>query len=551
MAVYEVMLENGQIVEVDDSSLGNYVNPETGELQLDIVAQELNKVLNEQPAQQQQTGMSAEQKDAFGSANKTLQQTGKFITPRGDNLGGALRNVAVGAIPASDELEAYLRSPNNLQDRYREELNSLTEEEKQLLRNNPTALKSFAQNLETSEYEKYLQNARESQKGFAAQNPITATILQIGGGLASSLLPFGFASKGATLASQAGRGALAGLGQGAVFGYASGEGGVSNRLDDALFAGLAGGAVGGVVPAVMPGLKVIGGTANRFVSGLGQERLPAKQVEAFILNNALQNTPEARLNASILGAGSRAGAQDIYKPAYYLNDVLKTANKLNVPSLYQGTTPAGTTINDILKATKSPVYTASQETFSEFAQNNPMTTKGGIAQASQFLKRNPVANKVLNEIKGFENVDPDSFSWWQNAERALTNKLPKNYDPLKLKGGSKKIYDAVQDISKTREGLFPGVSATNINYATGKATQDTAEKVANQRLGSIVQTPQQKGTGGGFLGFISNRIDPIFDRGRARQLIKTGTVEEKLTPKAIRNVGTATDAVLRALTVGM
>ena len=92
---------NGQVYEVDDSSLDKYYNPQTGQLEVDVLAKDLDSSLK---------GMDEETSGQFQEANDALQQAKEFIEPRGSNAGGALRNLAMGVIPGTAEAEAALRA---------------------------------------------------------------------------------------------------------------------------------------------------------------------------------------------------------------------------------------------------------------------------------------------------------------------------------------------------------------------------------------------------------------------------------------------------------
>lgn len=90
------------------------------------------------------------------------------------------------------------------------------------------------------------------QKVFASaedQNPKSFTAGQVGGAIASSIVPGGAALKGATtLAGAAARGAGAGAIAGGVTGFGEGEGGIENRIDGAVKGAEFGSFVGGSLP---------------------------------------------------------------------------------------------------------------------------------------------------------------------------------------------------------------------------------------------------------------------------------------------------------------
>lgn len=501
MAVFEVEID-GQIYEVDDSSLGQYVNPETGELELDVFANDMATHLKgENTTPGSQTGLSEEQKSAIKSADEVLAELNQQFPRKSPMWAGGVRSFASGAIPFADEIEAGARS---------------------VFTDTP--------------YEEYLNRANESKQRFAADHPIGSLLASGAGTIASFAVPGSplakgaqWASKGANWGSKLGRTALLEGGTGALWGFGEGEGGFGNRLSNAGW-GLGVGLTGGVAA---PTASLLGSGLNRSIKNLGYgigSKVTPQQVDDFVLKNLL--TEEGTKTADILKRAVWQGAEDIGDPLTSLNATwkeahTKTANLKN-PRNYKTPSSGGTTVSKMYDVTPSS-YTQAKADFADFVEANPaVQTDTGWKAGAEFQKRNPSAAKILEKTKGLDTIDPDTFEWWQKAEQTLSAKLPKKIpDATKLTGETKKIYDAVNDISRTRETLFPGTQKINEQYLAGRVNMSNqpAKTGAKLRYLDAKTTPYR--VDGGVFTAIANALYRPFDRGIARRAIKSGVVPTK------------------------
>lgn len=535
---YEIEID-GQRYMVDGSGLDKYVNPETGELTLDVFANDIRNAVNEKPVdtQESQLGMDEETAANFQRTNQELQDVSEILTPRGSNFGGAARNFAMGAIPGAAEAEAVARASKQ-----------------KLLDVDPTIKdksgKSFGEL-----YDMYLQNARESRKGYAIANPQKAMALQLAGGVASSLAPFGVAAKATTLPRIMGRGALTGTGLGAAFGFGNAEGGFENRLASSLKGGVLGGTVGGLAPLGITATGAIGKSIGRFRKGFSKE-VPQESVDKFILSETLSPTIESRSLASKLGYGSTSGAKDIERSAYELLNMKQAMNGMINPNAYVGKTGGGTTAKTFLKSTQSPSLTKAKQDFGEFVEAIP-TVENPTRTLDSVLNRNETARRILGEnsdsfVKGTTSGDlhvmnPGEFEYWQRAEQILNNKMPKKYNPSKLTGEKKDIYDAIQQLSSTREKLFPGTNKINAEYASAVQDQRVLDKQVIDRLRVMSGQQKQESISGGVVRMLEALSLPAYNRGVARELVTTGKLAPAASPKNYQVGGSVSDAVLRIL----
>lgn len=154
-------------------------------------------------------------------------------------IGGGVRTLAQGiSLGFGDEAEAYVRSTFTGQDR-----------------------------------DDLLKEIRGNISEFKQAKPVLSAGLEMGGAVASSIVPAGLAvkaglagAKGAGIARATGRGLAAGAASGGVAGFGAGEGGLGNRMESAGTGALVGGALGGAFPVVG---AVGGDVVRRAADGLG------------------------------------------------------------------------------------------------------------------------------------------------------------------------------------------------------------------------------------------------------------------------------------------
>lgn len=195
-------------------------------------------------------------------------------------IGGGIRTLAQGiTLGFGDEAEAYVKSKFTGQDR-----------------------------------DELLAEIRKNISQFKQAKPILATGLEMGGAVASSLVPAGLAvkgglaaAKGAGLAKAGLRGAGVGAAEGGIAGFGAGEGGFGNRLESAATGAALGAALGGALPiAGAVGGDVLRRTADGL--GIGGQKRAATIAERRV-GKALSDeglTPETALarvgEAQSLGA---------------------------------------------------------------------------------------------------------------------------------------------------------------------------------------------------------------------------------------------------------
>lgn len=456
----------------------------------------------------------------FEEANKQMSALDKLIHPGGKY--GLERNVLRGLIPGASRVEGAIRSiPSGFKD-----------------------------------YSKIRDWARKSADEYAYANPDKALAATIGGAVVPSAiitaLSFGFGSGAgaantaraagtvanavntvnkAKLYERALRGMAGGAGLGATYGFMDEPSeSLSDRLETALGSGAVGGVVGGTTPFALSLLGKTGNTLKRIASGLSEDALPADQVQNFILKSGvLQNTPEGALSANILRKASASGALDIYKPAYNMAETLNASSNMWKPKVLTNITkPGEATAKDIINAGRTPQMEEAAQRYANFVESVKDTPGQGLV-ANEFLKRNPVAKKILSVEPSLENVPVGSFEWFKNAESTLRNSLPEKVDTDRLVGRRASIMRSIDDISQTREMIHPGTTQANLDYAVGEAWEKEGAKVLGDRLKFIANMPTETAPALSSKELLGLGFKP-FQRGRARELIKNG--ELYLKPSA-------------------
>lgn len=158
-------------------------------------------------------------------------------------------------------------------------------------------------------YSRGVSDFRAREEAGRKENPITATLGEVAGGVGTGL---GAARagltlmKGATSLPQAiGRGAIEGAGYGALHGAGTATGDLSNRLEGAQAGATTGAIVGGAVPVVARG---IGAAFNRAVAPISGD--PSRQAAVDIL--AREGVP--------VSAGQRTGSKALQYAESFLGD---------------------------------------------------------------------------------------------------------------------------------------------------------------------------------------------------------------------------------------
>lgn len=423
--------------------------------------------------------------------SEPVEYIGNSVKGRGDNWAGGLRNFLSQGLGMGigDEAEALFR-------RY--------------------IYDPAGKNLS---YDEYLQNARDSYKGYSAMHPSRAVAMQIGGALLPTLLTMGAtapASAALTTGQMMGRGAVTGLGMGGLQGYLTGEG--DDRLTNAGRNAVIGGITGGVVPGAIKGGQNALKWASQIRKGSGPNvaRTEAGQRMISLVSGANDDYID---NTMYLGLGAMKGEQGIQKAAKDINLLRKEAQKATQkgynPNIVDG-------YADLTQSLKTPEMLAADKAYADFAAKVPEGTNSGLA-INSFFKKHPVAEDIYMRYgEKMPNVKPNSFEGMRDINEALRNKLKKAISS-KDEALADDIMAAQKDLSVIRENTTPGIKAIDKQWSVARNKQDVVDDVFFDNVKKIANpkemlSPEISTTG------VARTIWPARVRGMARELLETGRV---------------------------
>lgn len=456
---------------------------------------------------QQNTPSKSDLMADLQEAGDTVEYIGNVVRGRGNNAGGALRNVAQGATAtAADEIEAGARAT------------------KQYIRNiDPTV----SQEKKTGEswrelYNKYLQNARESYQGYMAQNPNKALALNLSGGILPGLITFGSTApaSAATFGQTAFRMGMTGTGYGALGGFLSGEGGLSERLASAQEGAWRGGLTGALIPVGVSGAKDALTIGSRIRKGLGKNPMSKGEITESMFS-LLANNADDLDNALLLGEAVRKGDKGIQQAAKDINTVNQLAKKAESKGYNRGIVEG---YNEITEKIKTPEMLAAEQAYADFAAQVPAGTNSGMA-ISNFFRKHPTAASIWEKYaEKTPKVNPNSFEGMRDINTALRARMKRasRADNFALVDD---IQDALDDLSVIRENTTPGIKAIDRQYSIARNTQDVVDDNFFANIKHItapkeIQQPVASGTEGVRLGF------KPYVRGKARELLSEGGLRQ-------------------------
>lgn len=368
-------------------------------------------------------------------------------------------------------------------------------------------------------YDEYLQNARDSYKGYSAVHPGRAVAMQVGGALLPTLLTMGAtapASAALTSGQMLGRGALTGLGIGGLQGYLTGEG--NDRLANAGQNAIIGGVTGGGMPLAIKGGQNVLKWASQIRKGSGPNvaRSEAGRRMIDLVSGANDDYID---NTMYLGLGAMKGEQGIQKAAKDINFLKKQAVKAERqgynPNVVDG-------YGDLTQSLKTPEMLAADKAYADFAASVPEGTNSGMA-INSFFKKHPVAEDIyLKYGEKMPNVKPNSFEGMRDINEALRNKLKKAVSS-KDEALVDDIRAAQKDLSVIRENTTPGIKALDKQWSVARNKQDVVDDIFFDNVKKIANptemlSPEISTTG------VARSMWPARVRGMSRELLETGRV---------------------------
>ena len=227
-------------------------------------------------------------------------------TPEINNLAEGVRTLAKGAtFGFADEIEAKIRSNQSLQDQasrsnaYKNARNQLQQLQANRFQGNPVSNEQGQQLAQTisnenqqlaqqqnARYKSVRDDLRAKNQEFARQNPNSALLLEMAGGIATPVLG---TAKALSLGAKVGRGAMQGAGFGALYGAGNAE-----EMED--------------VTGNVAIQGALGGLAGGLVSGVGSALAPKLQKGAKeLMDDGIQLTPGQAIGGGLDKLEQRAG----------------------------------------------------------------------------------------------------------------------------------------------------------------------------------------------------------------------------------------------------
>lgn len=336
-------------------------------------------------------------------------------------------------------------------------------------------------------YDRRVQEARDIAKKYGEESPIASKALELSGALkmpVPNVLKPGVGVK--PFVENVARSAALGGTYGAVSGFGSGEGGISNRLDSAEESGKTGATIGGIVGVPLAGLQ-------QLLSGAA---------------------PKAEEWAKSLDRKSIGARQSDYQ---------KTANDLGIMDLPDGSlqTLTKTTIDDLLSSGKLGASRNPSDLLNAVnAQSDDLSTKvGEVIQgfdrnvgapvvpsfdgALQYLAEGKVpADKVDSYLKRLGDLQQKIVSEGQGKLSYLQQQKVAHgqlWDPndTVMNGFNRMIYS---DLQKTIENVVPEVAPLNAELQKFKIVKPILERslAATETKDAMTAALQGLRTSGGF-----------------------------------------------------
>lgn len=426
-------------------------NPKTGEvIYLDSNGQWQPSKIAENPKTGEKLAFDGASWVAFG--NKKEQSLGEKIS-------GITDQAVRGALPFSDEISAAGGAVGG----------SIAN----ILKGKPADI--------SKEYDESLNAQRHRMKSFEENNPTTATVSQLLGGVAT--IPLGGALKAPSIAKSA----MQSAGIGALFGLGEGEN-LDDRLKQGASSGVISGALGGAIPAVgkivspiydsvlssiNSRLKPADWASKKLASALERDNLSIKDFQKKFSDLGGEATLADSGGSNVLALAevlANAPGKGAEKARVFQNRVEGQDSRL-YDSINQNISPVQdfygkiSELTDIGKKKAAPLY-------AQAYQNPEMALSPALADMAQTpsVKRAFDRAKTIAGEEGYAIPDNNYFSKSQKSKEVLgidpiTYELTKSLEPESQKSLSWKDWDYI------KRGL-DDVLEENRNPITGKLNLD-------------------------------------------------------------------------------
>jgi len=390
--------------------------------------------------------------------------------------------------------------------------------------------------LENRSYDEILSGLRARDEQIAENNPKSAIAGEIAGAVASPVSKIGasWAAGANTMGQAATRLGIIGAGQGAVYNFGSGEGGLSERGKDAALGALIGGSVGAAIPYVARGVqKLASGVSDRAAvnsaikSAPAPDDLRAAANQLYAQADQVNNLPRGDFSnamGAVLQKAERAGLDsDLTPGAAKVADRITDAATSADPNIgfreldilrRKAAVPAGNVSNRTEQSLASQMI----DGIDEFIDNADPNLSGIVGDAREMwgrLRRVETVEKAIGRAKnaasGFENGLRVEFRKILNNPKLARGFNDQELAAIKTVVSGTRLGNVMRQIGRMGLGIsgqsnglgatvsglgasalggpIAGIAAVGTGTVAKKAAEMSATSAANRALGIIAARP--------------------------------------------------------------
>lgn len=359
----------------------------------------------------------------------------------------------------------------------------------------------FGDEIESGILGKPVEEIRNEQKQFDKEHPVISMGSSIVGGLVN---PIGRVTKTpATLGGRVLQGAGIGGSVGALYGLGSGEGGLENRLKNALISGGTGAVIGGAIPAAVEGIKKGTSALLGMTTGTGQkavqqaydagqrgskkfvDNMRGKVSETQVVDDLQKAVDDMKTKA---GQALSSGKQKIGEKAVDFNAISKAIDKIEDELRYKGV--------DVNSESRLKMINEVRGWLNQFAKNpDAMTVNGadalkqaiGQLSAQRGTPEYALRTRLYNAVKDQISKSAPEYQKLMDAFSDVASVVGDAGKELSLKKGSN-VYTTLgklQSSIRNDAGTRYGARSEALNKLGGKFVQDATDAIAGQSFNTI------------------------------------------------------------------
>lgn len=332
-------------------------------------------------------------------------------------------------------------------------------------------------------YGAYLNRERDRTADFRGDHPVVAIGSEVAGAIPTSmLLPAFKAAEGASLTGRALVGGANAAGQGAAYGFNSGEGGAVNRAENAGTTALISGAVGAAAPYV-----------GNAVQKAGKSAAESKIAKAF-LKDAPDTEALRRLGSDAFKKAEAAGV--VVKPdaiGAQVDDIAAWAAKEGIdPTLHPGATAALKRLQDVVDDPQSldKIQTL-RRVLGSAAQSQSTDERriasGMISQLDDFVSSLTPEQTLAGNVGTVADDLTNARDFWSRMKKSemIDNAFTKaDMQASGVENGLRIQFRQLLNNAKTRRNFSPEEIAAMEKVVKGDFTTNTLRRLGKLSAGT-------------------------------------------------------------------